>query len=289
MVDTFGHVAPGQPLRIPARTWNALMDDARRSTLPSDMFGSGSLGGADLGPVIWIKNTSGGNLDRFSVVGIDGIVIDPADNLAEFKRVLALQGTTPAAGRHDEKFAVLAEPVIDGRLGRAWVTGVCVVQVNMTAAAHGCATITDADATMLTSAPTGPARILYVESGTGTKWAVVRLGASVKQSMWTAKVVAMYDAGGSAWTDLPTDNEYPAYCTANPCVSDGSSVDTGTTIYVGLNTKADSPNGIITAAAQIIGYVTGDGVKAYATHKLTGQAVLGFGCWIDWTRARAGV
>ena len=102
-----------------------------------------------------------------------------------------------------------------------------------------------------------------------------------------AKVVLMYDAAGNTWSDWPTDSEYPAYCTAKTCDSGGNNVAATVDKWVGLNTLAASPNGIITAADQIIAYTPGDDAKAYGAITLSGQAVLGFGCWIDWARWRA--
>ncbi len=99
-----------------------------------------------------------------------------------------------------------------------------------------------------------------------------------------AKVVALFDASGNAWTDYPTDSEYPAYCTANPANADGSIVDTGRTIYIALNSKSDSPIGIITATNEICAYAPGGSAKSIATHPIAGQAVLGYGCWLDWVR-----
>jgi hypothetical protein len=52
---------------------------------------------------------------------------------------------------------------------------VVTVDVNVTDAGHGYATPTAADATKLTSATSGPARILYKPAGTGTLRCVVKL------------------------------------------------------------------------------------------------------------------
>jgi hypothetical protein len=99
-----------------------------------------------------------------------------------------------------------------------------------------------------------------------------------------AKVVAMYDAAGEAWTDWPTDESYPAYCTAKSCNSAGSNVAAEADRWIGLNTNAESPNGIITEADQIIAYMPGDGAKVYGAVTISGQAAFGFGCWLDYVR-----
>ena len=112
-----------------------------------------------------------------------------------------------------------------------------------------------------------------------------------------AYVASMYDDDSptpSVWTDYPSDREYPSYCTGFPCDSAGNGRDINETLYIGLNTKTDSPGGIITAAGEIIAYLPiGDDAKTYGTDDsqitLDGQAVIGFGCWGDWQRLRSGI
>ncbi len=67
-------------------------------------------------------------------------------------------------------------PIPAAAIGLAHLGGVCQVQVAVTDAGHGWAEVKDSDSTVLGSAASGSARILSRESGTGTKWAVVRLG-----------------------------------------------------------------------------------------------------------------
>jgi hypothetical protein len=108
--------------------------------------------------------------------------------------------------------------------------------------------------------------------------------------MQFAKVVAMYDEDGNSWTNFPTDYEYPTYCTAKSCDSAGNNVNATVDVWVNLNTKSDSPLGIITAADQIIAYVLGDGQNVLTDPNpdvtISGQAVVGRGCWLDWPRFR---
>jgi hypothetical protein len=89
---------------------------------------------------------------------------------------IVLEGETPAAGSHKGRFAVLHHYAAADEIVPAAVAGVVQVKVEIVDEDHRFAEITDADATKLTSAPVGSARILWAESGTGEKWAVVRLG-----------------------------------------------------------------------------------------------------------------
>lgn len=193
---------PGDPLEIPAAAYNAMLEAAaaeraRRQTLgrePSVLTPEGA--------VVLVKNTSGGNLDRFSVLGIGNALITPTDNADGFKERVALVGVTPAA-THAGKFVILLEPLANNAVGRAMAAGVTVAKLNVVdaddAAADAEAGVT---ATLKTHATTGAATILWKESGTGTKWAVVRFGGagftlptpqypgmalrSVAQGVWSA-------------------------------------------------------------------------------------------------------
>jgi hypothetical protein len=112
---------------------------------------------------------------------------------------IVLEGETPAAGSHEGRFAVLHHYAAADEIVPAAVAGVVQVKVEIVDEDHRFAEITDADATKLTSAPVGSARILWAESGTGEKWGVVCL-----QSPPAAPPVVELTAdpsGGSATVD----------------------------------------------------------------------------------------
>jgi hypothetical protein len=78
------------------------------------------------------------------------------------------------------------------------------VKVDVTDEDHGYADVTDADATKLTSVSRGSAQILWKESGTGLKWATVRLGVPPAPfRYWIAQAAANF-----AWVeeDNPSAN-----------------------------------------------------------------------------------
>jgi hypothetical protein len=193
-------VKSGDPLVIPAETFNTFIDAAR------DVRGRQHSQGRRVTPPIpdpWtvrVKNATGAALDRFAVVGLGEPLILPADSEAAFKsEPLVFKADVPAAGTHEGRWAVCAEPIPDAALGRARLLGVVQVRVEIVDEDHRFAEITDADATKLTSAPVGSARILWAESGTGEKWGVVCL-----QSPPAAPPVVELTAdpsGGSATVD----------------------------------------------------------------------------------------
>jgi hypothetical protein len=126
---------------------------------------------------ILIRNTSGGNLSRFAVLGLASPPISPSTNLSAFQNTLALDGAVPATGTHDGRFVILDEPILNGKLGLATVSGVAICQVSVATAGQQYADISDGKTAYLAAADSGAARILWIESGTGTKWALIDIGA----------------------------------------------------------------------------------------------------------------
>lgn len=125
--------------------------------------------------VITVQNKSGGTMDRFDVAGIGDPLYDSAANLPEFQNNLVLEVTTPATALHLGKYVVLLETIPDGKFGIACMAGVVSVQIDAGVVEYDYAEVTDGQA-YLTSAAVGSARVLWRELGSGTKWAVVRLG-----------------------------------------------------------------------------------------------------------------
>ncbi len=180
-LKNFTPVASGEQVSLD-RDW---LNRVNRGTLkatandpPSTPFGAVVAGELPEG-VVYIKNSSPADVGRFGVLGVSGIVFTPADNLAQFQRRPILTGTTPATANHSGKFVITLEPIAKDAVGRALIWGVIQVQVNMASTSDGFADVKNTDATQLQSSGTasgGGAQMMYVESGTGTKWAVVRLG-----------------------------------------------------------------------------------------------------------------
>jgi len=165
-------------MTMPAAAYNAFVDAAK--DYQRRRQGNGGASSIDVrqsGSVTLIKNTSVTDVDRFGILGIDGTVFTPTD-LESFKNQFALSGSVPDIALHVGKFAVAIEPISTGEMGLCLVNGMVMVQVDVVAESDSFAEITDDDATCLTSGPSGCAQILWKESGTGKKWAVVRIGAS---------------------------------------------------------------------------------------------------------------
>jgi hypothetical protein len=178
MADVLRKVQRGEPLIIPANTYNAFVDaaqDYQRRKLSRQSTSLSSPRDAD---VVLVKNNSSADVARFGILGIDTPVIDPAANEDEFKNRVALAGVTPVENTHEGKFVVLAEPIASGKIGRAYAAGVCPVKIDVPDenTEYRFAEIADGVADNLKANHYGSAAILWREGGTGAQWAVARLG-----------------------------------------------------------------------------------------------------------------
>ena len=176
MGDHLKKVQTGDPLRIPARAYNAFVDAARDLQGRQQEIGGATRREFRQTGIVLVKNSSGADRDRFDVLGVDGVIFTPTDNLDEFKNQVVLKGITPAEDDHLGRFVVLLEPLADGEIGRACVDGVCPARIDVQDADDRFADVKDADAASLLGGAFGAASILWKEDGTGVKWAVVRIG-----------------------------------------------------------------------------------------------------------------
>lgn len=180
MAATLKKVRPGDPLVIPAATFNAFIDAAqdfqqRQRSAEQDRYRELRQTG-----IVLIRNESGADRERFDVLGVAGTIVRPSDNADAFKERVALKGMTPGS-EHAGRFAVLLEPLAANEVGRACVAGVCVVKVRMNDEGHTFAEAKAGQATMLDSAASGTACLLYIQPPSEREnpqiaWTVARLG-----------------------------------------------------------------------------------------------------------------
>ncbi len=133
--------------------------------------------------IVLVRNDSGSDRDRFDVLGVDGPLIEPVDNALEFQgHVVALKGVVPSA-THVGRFVVLLEPLLNGVIGRGFIDGVSPARVEMVDETHAYADVKPGDPTLLQSASTGLARLLWIEPegdrvDPDIAWTIVRMGGS---------------------------------------------------------------------------------------------------------------
>ena len=164
---------PGEPLAIPAAVWNDLVAMLRERGGDGAPRPAGE--GAGRGGLVLVRNTSGQDVDWLGILGVDGVVYPPGENETGFLGQPVLDGKKPTED-HRGRFVVVLEPVAAGGIARAVLMGVTPVLVNVTDEDHGWADVADGQAGYLESGIAGAAQILWKEAGTGTKWAVVRVG-----------------------------------------------------------------------------------------------------------------
>ena len=194
---TFAKVRTGDPLRISADNWNLLADMANAFGRSQGAFLASPSRGLLNPSVALIRNDSGSDLDRFEVLGITGVIINRNDNEEQFESNFAFTGDTPDIDDHSAGFAVVQEPISDGDIGLCVVNGLTPVRVDMNASTDLWAEVKDNDRTELdSSSDSGSARIVYKESGTGTRWAVANLGfgaAPTKaKGIWSNHITSAY-------------------------------------------------------------------------------------------------
>jgi len=187
MGDTFRKVRDGEKLRIPARTYNAMVDAAqdfinRKNNVSSE---TGNHLPANM---VYVKNDSGANVDRFNVLGIAGSAILPGgSDASNFFRSVVFSGVTPLLPDHrGGNFVITAEPIANGSVGLGYISGVIQVKVYAPyAVLNGTfADIAHNDVTQLavTNSPS-TTKIMFRHStivgpSGNTYWAIVRLNYS---------------------------------------------------------------------------------------------------------------
>jgi len=183
-------VVSGEPLSIPANTWNKLIDLVEPGSRPgAETYGIGNYPSV---LKVLVQNSYDLSLDdgyhvlnRWDVVEINtiGPPIDYTDEPTEFKERpnFSARFITYPATSSQMILGVMLEPLEAQKIGYAAISGIVPVRVNVHDAAHTYARAISPgyaeSPPYLESAKTGPCRILWKESGTGVKWAYVALPA----------------------------------------------------------------------------------------------------------------
>lgn len=204
MTTYLRHLKSGDSLDLgpqSSRAWNEAVDAARYierlRKLGPNAAGKPPLFGSQT--MVRVRNASGVNVDRFGVLGITDSVLDPTYSLNEFcdPHKIYFEGDEPATPDHYGKFVILAQPLKDDQIGWAFASGVCVVKVDYTYSDSPYADIKDGDDGLLLADEGGAAQVLWKETGTGTKWSIVRLGHPTYPTI-RGKLDADLNAGSSA-------------------------------------------------------------------------------------------
>jgi hypothetical protein len=170
-------VSPGEEINLRASDWNEIIDAVRavQGMIISDRPRPRAAPSPQ-GATILAQNNETTICPCFGILGISTTLFDPATKLRSFQNTPAVAGVKPTAAAHTGRFIIATEPIPPGKIGFCLTVGVCPVQIDVTDEDHEFADVADGDWTKLASGASGLASILYKPSGTGTKWAIVRIG-----------------------------------------------------------------------------------------------------------------
>lgn len=227
MSSALRKVRSGDSLVIPAAAYNAFIDAALDFRQRTAHLGQGAQPSFPQASIVLVRNDSGSNQNRMAVLGVDAPIIDPSANEEEFRNRVALSCVAPEEGTHEGRFVVLAEPIANGKIGRAYAAGVCPVKIDVPDEEHEWryAEIADGITGNLKVSMQGSATILWRAGGTGVQWAVIRLGQPVPMHVFP---VELTQVGGEQG-----DEENPASWTY-----DVLNVVTGETLASGVDPVA---------------------------------------------------
>ena len=227
-MGNFQRFRSGQHLKLNETTINAMIaagenwakhcNDPGPSSSPEYYFE---------GNVIQVRNDSGYDMPRFSVIGLTSPLISPTDNLAEFQNYPRFKVRVPILA-DSTKFAVLVEPLAVGAFGLAMVSGVvpCQIWRAPSDALPLYASAKVGTIAYLQSSGAG-AGVLWCDAAPGSAgpvWALVRIPES------TAIIIPF---------ELKTDLTSGSYATAYPMKADESDADTSANTF----TVYDEPEG----------------------------------------------
>lgn len=170
----FKKFSSGNPLSISASDWNAMIDAAIAHRNKQNSA-TGKESGYGRRPVVLVRNSSGTNIVRGQILGIEAPIILPTTNENEFLSGIALDCDAAVIADHSGKFVVAVEPITDGKIGSAVAFGMAHCLINVISETDE---YIDAPATagyIAESCASGSARIVWREGGTGEQWGIVQL------------------------------------------------------------------------------------------------------------------
>lgn len=205
MADPFRKLTRGERLPgIPGEAWNAFIDAAKFTKAAGGMK-AGAPAELKATPncvIALVRNNTGADVDRFSVLGLGDPLILPTVNEKEFQNKLAFEGNTPSTTDHaGGRFAVTLYPIRDGEIGKAVIAGAVPIKIKTPGDPLNidAADIEDGEASHLITA-SGGARVLWIQpvadAGAGAdRWAIVVLGGGADKTV-VVKITGKSGGGG---------------------------------------------------------------------------------------------
>lgn len=191
-------VKPGDPLVIPAETYNAFLDTVRFVD-GYRQAGAWRPVGLPAGDVVLVRNDSGTDRARFDALALGAPLISPTTAPDTFAARVILAAGAPAGPAGPAGFCVLLEPAAAGAIVHAAVAGMTIARVKVSDTAATLADTAAGVATLETVAANGLATIVWRETVTAGQvaWAVVRLGSGAGGSASPERLVRVKKTGGA--------------------------------------------------------------------------------------------
>jgi hypothetical protein len=159
-------IVAGGKWKASARTHNTIVDHVERGAYDNNGRRVEEDDDVDLLDVVKVKNLTGGNLLRGSVVELGQKIIDPLT-----REHLWFQGLVPALSG---AFGILLFPSPENAIDACQLVGPCIARVNVGNVLHRHA-IVEAGSTVLRSAGAGPVRLVHPATAPGVQEMGVRL------------------------------------------------------------------------------------------------------------------
>lgn len=201
-----------------------------------------SIPGKDYKYLVKVKNDTAGTVLAYNPMVVEDpeasflLAGTPPTLATGYASGLTLSAVLPSTFSHTRKVVILQQDLDAGSIGTAVWGGLTYAQVSFGASTDRYARYNSGTSQLL-SAPWGPARVIWKQAGTGTKWALINLDPFWEKYRSTFAVKVTKD-GGSAGTSSTA-------CTWTYTVKDLDDNILGTSVAV----QKARPNGLITEAA----------------------------------------
>ena len=250
--DPRSNVKPGDRLRIAAEQINFLNGLMR----PDTGFKGPALPGYESGRnVILARNSSGGDLDRWGVLAITGIEINPTEGETKrrsFEEMPCIVGTMPTATT-GAAFCIAVEPIKADKIGRVVVAGVVQAKLNVSSSSDAKLLYAKPHASRdtLKASRSGPARILWKPpnvSGTSL-WGLIRIDDNGGAQLRIGKTTSLWAKNSLASIPLYEQGTPPSETTSDETLTDVVNHwgDVPANKWVGIMSAANGYNYLVVA------------------------------------------
>ena len=192
---SLSNVKPGDPFQASADAWNRIVNATK-----AQEAGATRAPGQVQRQKVWpCLNDSGSDIDIFTPIKITGPMVDPGDNENSFDTRVGFR-VEPITTLVDlGSIAVAMAPIRAGKIGPGIALGICPTTVDVLDINHTHATPNASG--VFESAESGPAEILWKDSGTGNQRAIIALVPSrVSESKRWARITGSTSLATRRWS-----------------------------------------------------------------------------------------